>query len=92
MLLRNVTQQENSLKNLTARTGRRTKIYSVCAIFAALLTLIFNGYSFVQEKRVKELEYNTQVLQDGSDYLMDQVRLYATTGDIRYFNYYWAEV
>lgn len=82
----------------------RVKIKSVSkwnTMIAALVGVLFLAFSFWANKEFQVLQTTTEKyiscesaaknLQDGSDYLTEQVRLYVTTGEQRYLENYFTE-
>lgn len=67
-----------------------------------VMALIFIALCIQSEKEFKTLKHSTEQylacekaarqLEDGSDYLTEQVRLYASTGDVKYRDLYFREV
>ncbi|SHJ77291.1 methyl-accepting chemotaxis protein [Hathewaya proteolytica DSM 3090] len=81
-----------SVSQLMKNMSRITSISLIVSMVAAILVLgISYKTSSLNSQRLKLNTYSQQ-LKDGSDYLTDQVRYYAITGDEKYLDNYNKEV
>lgn len=69
---------------------------SIILIITIMFSLFQLNNSINLERETKEIQIETDLLgkslQDASDYLTNQVRLYVQTGDNTYYDNYWEEV
>ena len=73
-----------------------TGVLSIVVIIVTVASLFRLNASIIEERHAKEtqteIDHLSKSLQDASDYLTDQARLYVQTGDKTYFDNYWREV
>lgn len=95
-------KQNSDLKS--GLTGRGVSIRNMQIVMSVLLMVLSalllvatyratSGYMLMQEetKSFIELRESTSELREASDYLTEQVRCYAETGDLQYLNNYFRE-
>ena len=102
-----VTRENYKSKKKELRSGLTGKGVSIrnMQVCIAVLTLVLSvllliatyrataGYQLMQEetKSFIELQESSRELREASDYLTEQVRCYAETGDLQYLNNYFTE-
>ncbi|KMT22526.1 methyl-accepting chemotaxis protein [Clostridium cylindrosporum] len=85
-------KEQRTLLESTKRTNKIFSLIVITSILFGVLTILasFKTNSLNNERFLLQ-EYSAK-LKGGSDYLTDQIKLYAATGDIKYCNNYEKEV
>ena len=89
-------EESNLMKKIRITTVSRVSIVMTAVVGAICIGLFLSGHSHLVELRqatetYMDCDHATRQLQNGSDYLKDEARLAATTGDTRYVDLYFQE-